>query len=883
MSFIFKILQTVTKIRYLALGASGLGLYSLKTNLDETSEKYRNFKSYFPNFNKYMNIFKDEDILISSSVVNPESKKKGFLIDTVYSLPFNKKYNNHQSTKINEPSEEDSSTDAEEQALKAKLTSSIEEIIDMQRNFQAQLETLENENKRLRKHLSDVKSNNFLSSKQNKSLIEMYSEILDILTEYDSSYSLKDCLPRVVVVGDQSSGKTSVLEMLAKVRIFPRGAGEMMTRSPVVVTLSEGPSHIASFKGSSVIYDLTKETEVEKVRLEIETKMKSLVDENKTVSEQIISLSIKGPGLQRMVLVDLPGIINTVTSEMSPNTKDNIINICQTYLSNPNSIILCVHDGSIDAERSLVTDLVSKVDPTGQRTICVLTKIDLAEKNHLNQERMKKLLSGKLFPMKAIEYFGVVTGTGDPNESISKIKFYEEEFFKRSSYLKNGIMRPSQVTVHNLSYAISKCFWKMVLKTINSEYENLLSRQYSLSVEWRNNFPGLKELTRDELFERAKNEIIDDYAIFANISPSSWESMIFEHLSTKLSPFVFSDILLKNYNSNTTTKSFKTNVDVALKKWLETTLSTESTDLAKQMMLEQLASIFEESKDMHSDSYRHLIQPIKDQILDLCNNNYHWNESFKKNLNVIQKCALDDRVLPDQNNWDVAAVFFEDIVSSYVNKLDELYKELLGPSKWERIFKWKSSTPQQNTMKSVKLEIEKFILNQSSNDYDDNDELNSNNLSKDDIDSIWRTLQSKGVASTTNNIVDMWNLINQQNVLMDISNGIQFCRRNYNRLNEISHHKFECNDIVLFWRFFRMIQLTANSLRQEIVNNEILHLEENIKEQIENFSSDELLKKRFIVGKEIDLAEEMRKVSLVKQYLETFIKELDKDKIHKLF
>ncbi|KFO54531.1 hypothetical protein N302_05877, partial [Corvus brachyrhynchos] len=730
---------------------------------------------------------------------------------------------------------------------KEKIDQLQEELLRTQLKYQRMLERLEKENKELRKLVLQRDDKGIHQRKLKKSLIDMYSEVLDILSDYDASYNTQDHLPRVVVVGDQSAGKTSVLEMIAQARIFPRGSGEMMTRSPVKVTLSEGPHHVALFKDSSREFDLTKEEDLAALRNEIEIRMRNSVKEGCTVSTETISLSVKGPGLQRMVLVDLPGVISTVTSGMAPDTKETIFSISKAYMQNPNAIILCIQDGSVDAERSIVTDLVSQMDPQGKRTIFVLTKVDLAEKNVASPNRIQQIIEGKLFPMKALGYFAVVTGKGNSSESIESIKEYEEEFFQNSRLLKTSMLKAHQVTTKNLSLAVSDCFWKMVRESVEQQADAFKATRFNLETEWKNNYPRLRELDRNELFEKAKNEILDEVISLTQVTPKHWEEMLEKTLWERVSTHVIENIYLpaaQTANSGT----FNTTVDIKLKQWTDKQLPNKAVEVAWETLQEEFSRFMTEKKGKeHDDIFDKLKQAVREETIK----RHRWNERAEDSLRVIQHNALEDRSISDKQQWDAAIHFMEETLQSRLKDTESVIEDMVGPDWKKRWLYWVGRTKEQNIRNETKNELEKLIkCNEDHPAY----------LANDEVTTVRKNLEARGVAVDPCLIKDTWHQIYRRYFLKSALNHCNLCRRGfYYYQRHFVDSELECNDIVLFWRIQRMLAITANTLRQQLANTEVRRLEKNVKEVLEDFAEDNEKKVMLLTGKRVQLAEDLSK------------------------
>ncbi|RWS26518.1 hypothetical protein B4U80_03302 [Leptotrombidium deliense] len=753
-------------------------------------------------------------------------------------------------------------TTADERAhqQQERLEKLQDELMNVQLKYQREIERLEKENKTIKKQLLIKSQKDVPQRKVKKSLIDMYSEVLDELSDYDTTYNTQDHLPRVIVVGDQSAGKTSVLEMIAGARIFPRGSGEMMTRAPVKVTLSEGPYHIAKFKDSAREFDLTKESELADLRREVEIRMKNSIRGGKSVSNEVISMSVQGPGLQRVVLVDLPGIISTVTSEMAQDTRDAIRDITKTYMSNPNAIILCIQDGSVDAERSIVTDLVSQMDPTGKRTIFVLTKVDIAEQNMANPTRIKKILDGKLFPMKALGYFAVVTG-GGKDDSINSIKKLEEQFFRNSKLCKEGILNTTQCTTPNLSLAVSDCFWKMVKASVAQQADAFKATRFNLETEWKNSYPRLRELDRDELFERARGEMLDEIINLSQLSPKHWEEVISKRLWDKVSIFVFEQIYLPSAH-NLDAGTFKTQVDIRLRQWAELTLPEKAVDVGWETLREEFDKLVEKTRSSktHDDVFDNLKTAVSGEAM----HRHKWEPKAADVLRVIQLNALEDYSIPDKQQWDSALEFLEKSVRERLSLAESQLNEMVGPGFTERWTHWKSKTKDQHVKSAIKYELDKIAQTTRC-------KLHKPVIDEDELTAIKKNLQTQNIEVDSEMIKQVWYPLYRINFLKRSLNRANDCRKCFYMYHQGLESDVNCDDIVLFWRIKRMLAATSNALRQQVVNREARRLEKEIKDVLDDFSQDQEKKVNLLTGRRVQLAEELKRVRQIQEKLEEFI------------
>lgn len=298
-------------------------------------------------------------------------------------------------------------------------------------------------------------------------------------------------LPQIVVIGTQSSGKSSVLESLVGRDFLPRGIG-IVTRRPLILQLlniSRDCDEIKRQDGGEIIKDHDEwakflhtkgkiYTDFDEVRQEIENETDRMSGANKGICLEPISLKIFSKKVVNLTLVDLPGITKVPVGDQPPDIEKQIHDMCMQYILNPNCIILSVTPANTDFATSESLKLSREADPDGRRTLAVITKLDLMD---TGTDAMD-VICGRVIPVK-LGIIGVVNrGQQDiVNKKNMQDSLHDEASFMQRRYpsiaSRNGTQYLAKTLNRLLMHHIRDCLpeLKTRVNVLMAQFQSLLT------------------------------------------------------------------------------------------------------------------------------------------------------------------------------------------------------------------------------------------------------------------------------------------------------------------------------------------------------------------------------------------------------------------------
>ncbi|KAI3403181.2 MGM1 [Candida oxycetoniae] len=329
-------------------------------------------------------------------------------------------------------------------------------------------------------------------------------------------------LPSIVVIGSQSSGKSSVLESVVGQEFLPKGSN-MVTRRPIELTLINTPesaSNVAELPALKMS-NITDFTQLQKILYDLNM----AVPESECISNDPIQVTIRSPKVPDLSLVDLPGYIQVEAADQPIELKKKIRELCFKYLEPPN-IILAISAADVDLANSAALRASRLADPRGERTIGVITKLDL-----VSPKVARKILTNKKYPLR-LGYVGVITKAPSTKEggglfSRSKVTGYQAFVAQQNfehTYLKEhrDEFYGTTVSTKNLKKKLMRVLEKTMAASLRPTHlaiqQEMEETAYQFKVEFNdrpltpemylaNNIDMLKLGTKDLSHEFSRNEL----------------------------------------------------------------------------------------------------------------------------------------------------------------------------------------------------------------------------------------------------------------------------------------------------------------------------------------------------------------------------------------
>ncbi|NXW03222.1 MX protein, partial [Fregetta grallaria] len=270
-------------------------------------------------------------------------------------------------------------------------------------------------------------------------------------------------LPAIAVIGDQSSGKSSVLEALSGVAL-PRGNG-IVTRCPLELKLKRIPATEA-WKGkicyNNISIELQNASEVEKAIREAQ----DVVAGNRgAISGELISLEIQSPDVPDLTLIDLPGIARVAVGDQPKDIGEQIKTLLRRTIGCKETLNLVVVPCNVDIATTEALKMAQEVDPSGERTLGILTKPDLVDRG--TEESIVNIIRNLVIPLKKGYMIVKCRGQQDIQNRLALAAAIEQErkFFETHKHF-SILMEEGRATIPCLAEKLTNELVRHIIKTL---------------------------------------------------------------------------------------------------------------------------------------------------------------------------------------------------------------------------------------------------------------------------------------------------------------------------------------------------------------------------------------------------------------------------------
>ncbi|KAL1250537.1 hypothetical protein QQF64_018333 [Cirrhinus molitorella] len=262
--------------------------------------------------------------------------------------------------------------------------------------------------------------------------IRPYIDLIDTLRSIGIHKDL--ALPTIAVIGDQSSGKSSVLEALSGIAL-PRGSAQ-----------------------------------------------NELAGIGPGICDELITLEVMSPDVCDLTLIDLPGIARVPVKGQPDDIGEQIKCLIMKYIEKQETMNLVVVPCNTDIATTEALRMAQGVDPDGIRTVGILTKPDLIDRG--TETKILEVVQNKIIPLRKGYIMVKCRGQQQINDKISleKATEIERDFFEKHNFFR-GLLNEDKATIKSLAIKLTQELVEHIKKSLPQLNEHIKKQLWDLRNE----------------------------------------------------------------------------------------------------------------------------------------------------------------------------------------------------------------------------------------------------------------------------------------------------------------------------------------------------------------------------------------------------------------